>query len=114
MELAMDFLKKLFGGGGGARTAGDPDGLYFFVQPNGCDEVVRIRVNRNNDLSLSDDGKSYWVHKLARGVKCRQQVEVDLYFDSSRRMTSSEISGGTLVTEADYETWTASQNASQP
>ena len=107
----MDFLRKLFGGGsGGAKVAGDPDGLYYFVRPDGCDEVVRVRVNRLNDLSLMDDG-SYWVHKLVRGVKCRQQVELDLYYDSGRKLKNTEVSGGTLMTEEDFEAWTASQNS---
>jgi hypothetical protein len=109
----MDFLKKLFGGGGGARVSGDPDGLYYYVRPNGCEEVVRVRVNRYNDLSLTDDGKTLWAHKLARGVKCRQSVELDLYYDANRKLTNSEVSGGTLVTEADYEEWVAKQDAPQ-
>lgn len=108
----MDFLKKLFGGGGGARVAGDADGLYYYVRPNGCDEVVRVRINRNNDLSLADDGKTLWAHKLVRGVKCRQTVELDLYYDGNRKLTNSEVSGGALVTEADYDEWAARQNAS--
>lgn len=107
----MDILKKLFGGGGGARVSGDADGLYYYVRPNGCEEVVRLRVNRYNDLSLTDDGKTLWAHKLVRGVKCRQSVELDLYYDSNRRLTNSEVSGGALVTEADYNEWTAKQDA---
>lgn len=110
----MDFLRRIFGGGGsgGAKVAGDPDGLYYFVRPNDCDEIVRVRVNRLNDLSLMDDG-SYWVHKLVRGVKCRQQVELDLYYDSSRKLKNTEVSGGVLATEAEYEAWVSSQNAHQ-
>lgn len=108
----MELLKKLFGGGGGAaRVSGDSDGLYYFVRPNGCEEVVRVRVNRYNDLSLQDDGKTLWAHKSVRGVKCRQPVELDLYYDSNRKLINSEVSGGALVTEADYDEWTAKQNA---
>ena len=110
----MEILRKLFGGGGSARVSGDADGLYYYVRPNGCDEVVRVRVNRYNDLSLSDDGKTLWAHKLVRGVKCRQSVDLNLYYDSNRKLTNSEVSGGVMVTEADYEQWVASQNASHP
>lgn len=110
----MDFLRRLLGGSGTSGTAGDPNGIYFYVLPDGCDEVVRVRVNRLNDLSLTDDGKSYWVHKLVRGVKCRQQVELDLYFDGNRRLKNSELSGGTLVTEAEYNEWVAALDAPQP
>ena len=52
----MDFLKRLFGGGGASGE--DSAGLYYYVKPKGCDEVVRVRINRNNDLSLDDDGKN--------------------------------------------------------
>jgi hypothetical protein len=41
--------------------------------------------------------------------KCTRSAELELTFDSNRRMTSSEVSGGTLVTEGDYEAWVASQ-----
>jgi len=113
LEWSMGFLKKLFGGGGSgaSRVAGDPDGLYYYVRPNGCEEVVRVRVHRYNDLSVQDDGQTLWTHKSVRGVKCRQPVELDLYYDSNRRLINSEVSGGALVTEADYNEWIAKQNA---
>ena len=53
----MELLKRLFGGNSGSRSfGGDADGLYFYVRPNGCEEVVRIRVNTMNDPSLRDEG----------------------------------------------------------
>lgn len=113
----MEILKKLFGGGGGGGSdsgvAGDRSGMYYYVQPNGCEEVVRVRVDRNNDLSLSDDNKSYWVRKGVRGVKCRQTVELELYYDANRRLTGSELKGGVLVDEAAYQAWLASQEQPQ-
>ncbi len=105
----MEILKRLFGGGGGGGAggsrSGDASGVYFYVKPDQCDEIVRMRIDRNNDLSLTDDNKSYVVHKLARGTKCFQTVEVDLYFDSNRRLVNSELLHGTLVTEDDYLAW---------
>jgi hypothetical protein len=105
----MGFLKRLFGGGGGASAPGDAVGMYYYVRPRGCDEVVRVRIDRNNDLSLSDDGGSYWVHKLVRGVKCRENVELDLFFDGNRRLTDKQVKNGELVDEAAYNAWTATQ-----
>jgi hypothetical protein len=107
----MDFLKKLFSGGGSSGTSGDSRGIYFYVRPKGCEEVVRVRIDRNNDLSLSDDGKNHWVHKVVMGSKCFQRAELDVYFNSNRQMTSSEVSGGDLVKQADYDAWVASQQA---
>lgn len=108
----MDFLRRLFSGGGGGASD-DPHGLYFYVRPNGCDEVVRLRVNRLNDLSQTDDGNGYWVHKVVRGVKCRQQVELDLYFDSNRKHNNTEAKGGVMVTVSDYEAWIGAESAPQ-
>ncbi len=106
----MDILKRLFGGGGGgSKVSGDAVGMYFYVRPRGCEEVVRVRIDRNNDLSMSDDGGSYWVHKVVRGVKCRENVELDLYFDGNRRLTDKQVTNGELVDEAAYNAWTAAQ-----
>jgi hypothetical protein len=104
----MNFLKNLFGGGGSSSsgdTAYDRDGIYVYVQPNGCDEVIRVRVNRMNDLSETDDGGTYFAHKVARGVKCRQNVELDLYFDGQRRIADRSCTGGAFVEEKDYQAW---------
>src|SRR5215204_1984597 len=109
----MDFLKKLFGGGGSA-SSGDAKGLYYYVKPKGCDEVVRVRVDRNNDPSLRDDGKTYWVHKVVMGTKCFQRAELDLYFSASRQLTNTEVSGGDLVKQEDYDAWLASQQPESP
>ena len=70
---------------------------------------MRVRVDRNNDLSRTDDDKNFWVRKGVRGVKCRQNVELVLYFDSNYRMTDSELNGGVLVDEDAYNAWIAQQ-----
>lgn len=102
----MNFLKKLFG-------SGQPDSgmLILYVKPHRCQDVVSVRVNLYNDLSLTDDQKGYWTRKLVSSAnyKCGQ-VEMSLFFDNSRRLTDSDLHGGTLVTEADYEVWLTTQN----
>ncbi|HLV35345.1 MAG TPA: hypothetical protein VKY59_09540 [Spirillospora sp.] len=109
----MNFLKKLFGG----DTSGverDSRAMYFYVKPNRCDDVLRVRIDLHNDLSLADDGNGYWVRKLASSAnyKCNQ-VELTLYFDSNRRldMERTEVQGGTVVDRAAYDAWVASQRA---
>jgi len=106
----MDFLKRIFGGGG--QSGGDSAGRYFYVRPRGCEEVVRVRIDMRNDLSQTDDGSQLWVHKYVRGNVCFQQVELDLYFDANRNLSNSEVQGGALVTEADYQAWIEKQQAS--
>ena len=105
----MDFLKRLFGGSGGDVQG---NALYVYVKPHRCDDVLELRINLNNDLSLNDTGDGYWVRKLASSsnYKCNQ-VEVTLYFDMNRRLQDKEISGGAWVSREDYEIW---QAAHQP
>ena len=104
----MDFLKRLFGGGGGGSGERD-NAMYFYVRPRGCDEVVRMRVDRHNDISLADDMKTYYLRKLVRGQKCFNTVEVELFFDSNRNLADNKIQGGELLKREDYEAWVASQ-----
>jgi hypothetical protein len=106
----MDFFKRLFGGGGRPSST-DRDGLYYYIKPTGCAEVVQVRINVNNDLSLEDDGKGYFVRKSVRGTtyKCTRTAELLLSYDGNRRLQNTEIEGGTLVTRADYDEWLASQ-----
>jgi hypothetical protein len=103
----MNFLKKLFAGSPAGR---DERGQFYYVKPHRCDDILRVRIDMMNDLSLTDDGSGYWVRKLASSsnYKCNQ-VELTLYFDNNRRLNNSEIQGGTLVDQAAYDAWQAAQ-----
>lgn len=106
----MDFFRRLFGGSQQSQgSEGDRAGLYFYVRPTGCREVVRVRIDRNNDISLSDNGQ-YFVYKTVRGssYKCARSAELRLFFDAQRRLQNTEVAGGDLVTQEDYEAWLAS------
>lgn len=108
----MDFFKRLFGGGGAGKSASsDKDGLYYYIKPTGCTEIVQVRINANNDLSLDDEGKGYIVRKMVRGTsyKCTRSAELNLIYDSNRRLKNTEVTGGTLVTRDDYQQWLAAQ-----
>lgn len=94
----MQFLKSLLSGG----SPSDDRGIYFYVQPKACQEVLRIRVDPMNDLSRSDEGNGYWVRKVASGHRCPFQAEVEIYFDKNKRMTGSEVTHGKLVSEEDW------------
>ena len=95
----MNFLKNLFGGG----SRSDDRGMYFYVRPKMCQEVLRIRVDPLNDLSRTDDGKGYWCRKLASAARCPFQAEVELYFDKNKRIKDSRVKNGALVSEAEWE-----------
>ncbi|MFN8448923.1 MAG: hypothetical protein U0521_10100 [Anaerolineae bacterium] len=86
----MDFLKRLFGGGAGGE---DSAGLYYYIRLKGSGEVVRVRINRNNDLSLDDDGKGFWVHKVVMGTTSFQRAEVELPMRTSPQPLSTTWRG---------------------
>ena len=101
----MNFLKNLFGGGDGAANNAD-NGIYIYVQPRGCEEVIQVRLDPRNDLTGEDGG--YWVRKIARGnYRCFNPVEMNLRFDGNRQLVSDDISGGKLVDEAAFHAWEA-------
>ncbi len=98
----MDWLKNLFGGLFSGPRSTDR-GLYFYVQPKMCQEILRVRVDPMNDLSRRDDGKGYWVRKIASGHRCPFQAELEITFDKNKRMLNSEVTNGKLVSEADWQ-----------
>ncbi len=108
----MNILKNLFGGGSGGNNA-DDGGIYFYVRPRGCEEVVKVRIDPRNDLSQADDGSGYFVRKLARGTTypCFREIEMMLHFDSNRNLTETEVQRGEMVDEEAYTTWLAAQEA---
>ena len=98
----MNFLKSLFGGGG----RNEDRGIYFYVRPKMCQEILRVRVDPLNDLSQTDDGKAYWCRKVASAARCPFQAEIELYFDKNKRFKDSRVENGELVSEA---AWAAQQ-----
>lgn len=93
----MNFLKNLFGGG----APRDP-GYYVYVRPVACEEILKVRVDLYNDLSLEEDGQGYFVRKMARGHRCPFPVEMVLHFNGSRQLVDRQIEKGEFVTEEDY------------
>jgi hypothetical protein len=106
----MDLLRKLtqlFKVGPG--VSGDV-GLYYYVRCDRCGEVIRVRINPLNDLSLSDDAKSLFAHKVIVGQRCYNRIEADFEYDTNRKLTGSQANGGAFVDEEAYQ---ADQKAAQ-
>jgi hypothetical protein len=91
----VSFFGRLFRG----RTAAPPDrGLYIDVRCNACGENVRARINPLSELSLDDDGKTYFVRKVLVGKQCFRTMEVRLrYSDLRGTVVDRTVSGGTFV-----------------
>lgn len=95
----MNFLKNLFGGGGGQ---GDGRSVVLYVQPKMCKEIIQVRVDLLNGPSLTDDGKGYYMRKLASATRCPFQAEIELFFDKGKKLQDKQITNGTFMTEEDY------------
>ncbi len=92
----FDQLAKLF-------QPKTPDFSFWVkVKCSRCGEVLTTRVNLANDLSsdYSDNpnADTYYCRKVIVGDKlCFQKIEVELNFNSKRRLINREISGGEFV-----------------
>lgn len=104
----MGFFSRLFGGNKNASV--DRDGMYIYVRPKMCQEIVRVRVNLMNDLSSQDDG-GYFVRKMVSANRCPFQAEVELYFDKGRKIKQSAVTNGELLEENDYVEWMREQHS---
>lgn len=104
----MGFLKRLFGGGAAGGSKSEPYAMYFCVRPKRSEEIVRVRIDLRNDLSLSDDG-GYFVRKVVRAIRAPFPAELLVNFDDRRRVTGVSVENGETVDEAVYDEWVASQ-----
>jgi len=96
----LNFFKKVFGGGsgGGSATASGDRGIYIEVKCDACGEIIRARVNPTTELSLQDDGQTYFVRKVLVGQQCFRSIEVELHYsDLHGTEISRDIRGGTSV-----------------
>jgi hypothetical protein len=67
-----------------------------------CGEVIPVRVDLQNDLSLDYDSGQYAVHKTVVGDgknRCFQRVELALMFDANKQLLTQEAIGGEIITE---------------
>ncbi len=76
----------------------------FEVRCKRCGEVIPVRVNLSNDLSVEYGEKAtdvtYRCRKIVMGEKrCYQQIELIMKFDSRRQLIDRRIVGGTFTDE---------------
>ena len=66
-------------------------------------EVIRVRINRHNDLSPIEDADGFHVRKSIVGRNCFRRIEAELTFDKGYRQVGAELSGATVATREDWE-----------
>ena len=86
------------------------DGLYIHVELDRSHEVIKLRVDVNNDLtqefapgSSHDTPTHYVCAKQVMGQKTFRPARVWLEFDSRRQLIESKVEGGRLLSEDEVE-----------
>jgi hypothetical protein len=108
----MSFLRRLFGQSGTGQSH-DPDGLWIYVRCKRCGQYNATRVALRSELSVDygqgGQASGYHARKvLVSGTnRCFHPVEVNLTFDSSKRLSDRQVSGGEFVTKEEYEAATS-------
>jgi hypothetical protein len=93
----LDTLKRLF--------QADPDRHHktVYARCARCGEILKTRLNLYNDLSVEYGGRrgqdSYYARKVLLGDSgCFNRVELEMTFDSQRRLVEVEAQGGEYLT----------------
>jgi uncharacterized Zn finger protein len=106
----MGFLKKIFGGGEKKTSEYvDTRGIYFYVRCDNCGTIVKVRADKEYDLSRQGDG-FVW-HKTIVDNRCFRSIPTVVVLDGSYNVVSAEISGGEYVTEAAYNEFLQAQES---
>jgi hypothetical protein len=100
----MSFLKKI---GSLFSSLEDKRNFWFYVQCDFCKEVIKGRIDMQNDLSLkfseAKDEPVFYCRKVMVGNKrCFRPIEVEFYFDSRRKLVDRQIHGGKFVEFDDH------------
>ncbi len=102
----MGFFKKIASLFDGSETRKAPDfATHVTVKCNRCGELIIARIDLRNDLSIeygeTTTNPTYFSRKTLIGEnRCYQQIEIELTFDSKRKIIARQISGGTFIDDA--------------
>jgi len=104
MSILKKIASSLFGGG---EREEEGDIHWEYVRCSRCGEKIPVRIDLRNELTPQyEEGEgAYYVRKGVMGSgknRCFQTIEVELFFDSSRRLTSRYISGGEFITKEEF------------
>ena len=88
----------------------DDRNYWFYVQCDVCQEVLKVRIDLYNHLSIRyGEGKqkaTYYCRKVViGGNRCYRPIEVEITFDSVRKVIDRKIKGGRFVTEQIYRSY---------
>lgn len=102
MKALLDFLRSVLF----TSPATSAGRLPIYVRCNRCAEALKTEINLQNDLSADYDtsGKvRYHVRKVITGSElCFQRIEVELDFDSRKRLIGENVMGGKRIDEQEF------------
>jgi hypothetical protein len=93
----MGIFKKL-----SSLVTGPPKdySLWISVKCDRCGEIIRTRVDLNNDLSAEygEGETAYYSRKVLIGKEgCYIPIEVEMKFDARRNLVKKQVKGGKFV-----------------
>ena len=103
----MGLLKKISSALFGRSNGEDRNAHWEYVRCSRCGDKLRVRVDPRSELTPQyEEGESaYYARKGVYGSgknRCFQKVEMELFFDSSRRLTSRYVTGGEFISREEY------------
>ena len=101
----MSFWSRIAGFITGNQTFSNR-GKNIYVLSNRCKEPIAGQVDLMNELSRTEDEKSFYSRKVLHtsgDSRCFDQVEVELWFDRSKRIDRYEVTGGRWLEEDEYK-----------
>jgi hypothetical protein len=110
--MDMGFLKRLFGGDKEPAKYVDKRGVYFYVRCDNCGTITRVRADKEYDLIREDNG--YVWHKSIVDNRCFRPMATVVHMDGNYQPTNEEVSGGSFVSEEDYDTFLKPEVSAEP
>lgn len=86
----------------------DPNAHREYVRCSRCGERIAVRVDLGGELTpqFGEGEGAYYVRKGIVGsgkTRCFQTIEVELYFDATKRLVSRYITGGEFITREEFD-----------
>ena len=108
----MSLFSKLLNALKGKPPGGSDRYIPIYVYSNRCQELIVGQIDIMNEVSLADEGGSYYVRKVLHTSgkdRCFGQVEVEVWLDQNKRIARSEVQGGRWLTVDEFEAELARQ-----
>ena len=97
----LDFLKNIF-----SNSKGNNKLINIYVQDEKCGNKLKIVLRKGYDIvqeyDKSKDAKFY-CKKVAVCDNCYNKINMELYFDRSHNIKSSNLTGGKMITKEEFD-----------